>query len=302
LNILIGCDVDPALPGLLQTAPSGDIWKPLNLIPQLLQFVPALPPITWLIRCDDSVRFCTGDFASGYTLKKDLWQQLLNSGHEIGWHMHLLSFSAGATGFDFDPDPAWLTAAYEALSQHVAVRATRIGWDYGSNTLFRRLDGLGIWVDFSALPGNIAWFRAGRKTLVADWLRAPTEPYRPSAHDYQGGGRPSLRMLEIPITQFRTSHLEKIKRIGWRLRHGCTALRDLGRKTRMLTQRWYSLPPKGSSTWAFYFHPGDLTPTGINNLARNIDLLRSVPNVEFVTASALAREHMMSTDVSAGAV
>jgi hypothetical protein len=235
-------------------------------------------------------------------VKKDLWQHLLNSGHEIGWHMHLMSILPGAAGFDFDPDPDWLIAAYQALSDQVAVHATRVGWDYGSNMLFQRLDEIGILVDFSALPGNIAWFPAGSKTLVVDWLRAPTEPYRPSAHDYQRCDTPSLRMFEIPITQFRGSHLEKIKRIGWRLRHGCTALRGIGRKARLLTQRWYSLPPKGSSTWAFYFHPEDLTPVGVSNLARNIDLLRTVPDVEFETASALVRKYMMSTDVSAGLI
>ncbi len=292
MNILIGCDVDPVLPRMLLAPPSGGIWKPLDLIPQLLQIVPKLPPITWLIRCDESVRFCTGDFASGYIVKKDLWQHLVNSGHEIGWHMHLMSFLPSAAAFEFDPDPQWLVAAYQALSGQSVVRATRVGWDFGSNTLFRKLDELGIVIDFSALPGNIAWFAVGSKTLVVDWLHAPSEPYRPNTHDYQRCGTPSLHMVEVPITQFRGSHLEKIKRIGWRLRHGCTALRGIGGKTRFLTQRWYSLPPKGSSTWAFYFHPEDLTPVGIGNLVRNIDLLRTVPNVNFVTASDLVPKHL----------
>lgn len=285
MKVLIGCDVDPVLPGILRTVPPGNIWKPLDQIVQLMEVVPALPPITWLIRCDESVRFCTGDFASGYLLKKKFWQELVNSGHEIGWHMHLLSLSQATADFEFDPDPAWLTAAFEALAQHVAVRSTRIGWDYGSNRLLQRLDRLGIQVDFSAMPGCIAWFQAGRKTLVVDWLRAPIEPYRPSADDYQSSGTPSLHMLEIPIAQFRTSHLEKIKRIGWRFRHGCTSFRGIGRKTRMLTQPWYDLPPNDSSTWAFHFHPEDLSPAGIYNFARNVEFLRSLPNVEFVTAS-----------------
>ena len=47
-----------------------------------------MPPITWLIRSDESVRFATGDFASGYRLRQELWNSLASRGHQLGWHMH----------------------------------------------------------------------------------------------------------------------------------------------------------------------------------------------------------------------
>lgn len=263
----------------------GDIWSPLRLIRNLVETAD-LPPVTWLIRSDDSVRYCTGDFASGYLRDKELWRSLLDLGHEIGWHMHLMSFNDATGRFGFDPDPEWLLEAYEALAQHVEVRATRMGWDYGSSILFRRLDDLGIRIDFSALPGNIAWFEAGDDTVVVDWLRCPDKPYRPCVRDYQSQGSPELSILEVPVTQFRNSALGRVKRFGWRLCHGNAELRGLNRKTRVITKKAQRLPPMDSDVLAFYFHPEELTPQGIRDLLANIDLLKRLPGVEFLTASA----------------
>jgi hypothetical protein len=242
--------------------------------------------MTWLIRADDSVRYCTGGFDTGYLRARELWQSLLDSGHEIGWHMHLMSRNPKSGRFGFDPDPGWLPEAYESLSRHVVVRTTRIGWDYGSNLLFQRLDELGIRTDFSALPGNLAWFRAGEDTVVVDWLRCPTKPYHPSVRDYQSRGSPALQMLEVPITQFRNSPLGWIKRLLWRLYHGRVELRGLDRKTSVLTKRGYALPEADSDVLAFHFHPEELTPQGIRDMLANISQLKMLPGLEFLTASA----------------
>jgi hypothetical protein len=288
VKIVLGCDVDPVLPAVLERPPNEDIWACLD---GLAEFVALrrleLPPITWLIRADESVRFATGDFASGYLTRRALWQTLQQNGHELGWHMHLASFDQGRRCFAFDPDPPWLTSAFQALSQYFAVTATRSGWDYANSLLFRKLDALGIQVDFSALPGNIVWPRVGRGKVRVDWLRSPREPYHPHRDDYQRPG--ALNLLEIPITQLPNSPVGIAKRFAWRMKNGSLSIAGLGNKTRLFTDHFAALPSASDALWSFYFHPEDLREDGAVNFLRNLDLLRSLPDVEFVTAMAARR-------------
>jgi hypothetical protein len=284
MKILLGCDVDPVLPPLLENRPGTDVWRCLGNIDQLVRAMGEdLPPVTWLIRSDESVRFSTDSFASGYTTREALWQSLVARGHELGWHLHLTSYDPRRRCFEFDPDPAWLGEARDALAAHYDVRATRTGWDYGSNVLFQRLDALGVAIDFSALPGNIVWHWAGHDKMTIDWSRCPATPYHPSPDDHQRPG--TLKLLEVPITQFENSLVGVTKRLGWRLRNGCYALSGLRRKTRMLTEAWSSLPRARGPVWAFYFHPEDLQGRGLANFRQNVEGLRMVRDAEFVTAS-----------------
>lgn len=214
-----------------------------------------------------------------------MWDALRAAGHELGWHMHLMSYDSSESCYSFDAEPPWLDDAFAALAQHFDLRSTRTGWDYCSNWLMRRLDELGVVVDFSALPGNVAWQFAGRKKIRIDWLRAASAPYHPAIDDYQGRG--NLRILEVPITGFPNSALGIARRIGWRLRHGCLSPRGLASTNRMLTQKWTRPPSHRSTVAAFYFHPSGLTDDGIKKFRVNLDILRGLSEVEFVTASAL---------------
>jgi hypothetical protein len=286
MKIVIGCDVDPALPHQLTRPPTADIWQCLENIERLLDAAHGeLPPVTWLIRSDESIRFSSGCFDSGYIAQEPLWRSLAARGHELGWHFHLMSFNPARGSFGFDADPAWLTAACVALRAHFDVRSTRTGWDYASTTLFRRLDALGIAVDFSALPGHIGWQWAGDDRLCVDWSRALDVPYHPADDDYQRGG--ALGLLEVPIAHFRNSPVELVKRAAWRLRNGSVTMSGMRRKTRMLTQPWDGLPETRGPAWAFYFHPSDLHPEGIAACLRNINRLKELPEAEFVAASGM---------------
>jgi hypothetical protein len=291
MKVLIGCDVDPVLPPLLREPPREDVWECLGNLEGLLKAATGgLPPVTWLIRADDSIRFATGDFASGYRARKSLWQTLIGSGHELGWHVHLMSFDARRGCFGFDPGATWLSDACRALAEHYDVRSTRTGWDYADNALFRRFDALGVTTDFSALPGNMAWHAAGSDRLVVDWLRCPSHPYHPSPDDYQRPGK--LNLLEIPITQFPDSVIGIAKRIAKRLKHGSGCMSGLRNRTKMLTDRWDCVPLSGCTISAFYFHPEDLRGSGVENMLRNLERLRALPDAEFVTASA-ARQFLV---------
>ena len=288
MKVLIGCDVDPVLPGKLASVPAGRVWEPLDRIAALTSTMKGdLPAVTWLIRSDASVHFATGDYASGYLAYQETWSKLRQSGHELGWHMHLLSYSGTQGAFIFDPEPEWLSDAHGALNQYFPVHSTRTGWDFANNYLFHQLDALGVELDFSALPGNKVWSSVGGCRFVVDWLGCSERAYRPSLEDYRRPGVDSLRLIEVPITQFPNSGSGALKRLAWRLRNGCLSLSGLRNKTRMLTEPWQEMPHSDSDVWAFYFHPEDLIDEGIRNFVRNVEQLRGLPAAEFLTASAV---------------
>jgi hypothetical protein len=291
MNILIGCDVDPVLPPILDRRPEGDVWGCLDLINSLINRMGNdMPAVTWLIRADQSVQFSTDCFDSGYLNHRSLWDKLQGRGHELGWHMHTMSYSPSQEQFVFDPDPAWLTEAHERLASSFPVNATRTGWDYGCNALLSALDRFGVVVDFSALPGNVLWFSAGKVSVMTDWHDCPTSPYHPSARNYQRSGVDPLKLWEVPAAQFRRSLARTLPRGLLRLKHGYFSLSGLTNQTQLLTDHWRELPLQGSDVWAFFFHPYDLTETGIQNFQANVQRLQNLPDVEFKTA----------TEVSAG--
>ena len=288
MKILIGCDVDPILPAVLRHPPDTDIWEPLDQIERLVATMGEfLPVITWLIRSDESVRFCTESYASGFISRRKLWRRLTDRGHELGWHMHHLSFNRHHGSFGFDPNPSWLSAAHAALEEHFHVRATRVGWDYGSTVLFNSLDKLGIQIDFSAVPGNISWHRAGPDRVVVDWRRCPPVPYHPDRDDYQKEGPNALRLLEVPITKFSNSVPGMAKRCVWRIGNRCFSMTGLHNKTLKMTDPWPPPPVSRSGVVAFFFHPEELTEIGVSHFVRNVEQLRRLQGVNFVTASQI---------------
>jgi len=289
VNILIGCDVDPVLPPSLDRRPEGDVWECLNQIGMLLDAMGSdMPAVTWLIRSDQSVEFSTGSFESGYSSHRSLWDKLQEQGHELGWHMHTMSYSQSDKEFVFDPVPGWLTEAHGRLASSFPLNATRTGWDYGSNALLTSLDRLGIAVDFSALPGNALWFTAGKVKLMTDWRDCQPVPYHPSGDNYQRSGRDPLRLWEVPAAQFRRSLWGIATRGLLRLRHSCFSMSGLTNQTQLLTDHWRELPLEANDVWAFFFHPYDLTETGIQNFQANIRRLQNLPDVKFKTATEVS--------------
>ena len=288
MKILIGCDVDPVLPTILSEVPEGDVWACLDRIPLLVEELGSeMPPITWLVRADASVHFCTSDYASGYNDHRSMWDGLLSRGHELGWHMHLMTFDEAQGRFAFDADSPWLEEAHAALSEQLTIRSTRTGWDYADRELMGRLAQLGIRIDFSALPGAHSWIRSIGDVIQVDWLVTPRGPYRPSSKDYRRHGLSPISLIEVPITQFRASLSELAKRAAWRPLHGMPSALGLGNRTRLLTAHWPAPPEPTHDCMAFYFHPEELDDRGIANVRENLLRLRNVEGAEFVTASEL---------------
>jgi len=202
--------------------------------------------------------------------------------------MHHLSFKRDLGSFGFDPTPSWLSAAHAGLEEHFHIRATRVGWDYGSTVLFNSLEKLGIQIDFSAVPGNVGWHRAGSDRVVVDWRRCPAVPYHPDPDDFQKEGPNALRLLEVPITQFSNSFVGMAKRCAWRIGNCCFSMTGLRNKTLKMTDRWPLLPVSRSGVVAFFFHPEELTDVGLSHFVRNVEQLRRLEDVTFVTASQVS--------------
>jgi hypothetical protein len=122
--------------------------------------------------------------------------------------------------------------------------------------------------------------------ILVDWRRCPLAPYHPNAADYQAPGGASLRLLEVPIASFQANPGVVVKRILWRALHGESSMMGVAAKTCKMTAPWGELPRR-ANVLAFYFHPEELTSTGIANFTRNIAHLRERLDPEFVTASEL---------------
>jgi hypothetical protein len=154
--------------------------------------------------------------------------------------------------------------------------------------LFNSLDKLGIQIDFSAVPGNISWHRAGPDRVVVDWRRCPTVPYHPDRDDYQKKGPNALRLLEVPITQFSNSVLSMAKRCVWRIGNLCFSMTGLHNKTLKMTDPWPHPPVSCNGVVTFFFHPEELTEIGVSNFVRNVEQLRQLQGINFVTASQVS--------------
>jgi hypothetical protein len=288
--VVIGADVDPRLPGM-RRRPTWDPWDPLDLVPSLERALGSdLPPITWLIRGDDTIRHVTGAYDSGYVTRQPMWTRLQTRGHELGWHFHHWTYREQSDGFD--PHPDWLPAAHATLSRHFTIRATRTGWDYCNSDTMQRLSALGVAIDFSSLPGHLVWWSIDGERILVDWRRSPRLPYKPGRADYQQPGDAPLDIMELPIASFPASLTTMAKRGAWRLLHGTLSVAGISAKTFMITDPWPVAPkvPSGAGVLAFYFHPESLTGDGIAAFSRNLAMLKERFDAEFVTASdALSR-------------
>jgi hypothetical protein len=92
----------------------------------------------------------------------------------------------------------------------------------------------------------------------------------------------------VPAAQFRHSLAGTVIRGLLRLRHGCFSMSGLTNRTQLLTDHWHELPQQGSDVWGFFFHPYDLTETGIRNFQTNVQRLQNLPAVEFKTATEVS--------------
>lgn len=160
-------------------------------------------PITWFIRCDDSVAVTTGK-ASGLLQALDSFiQRRTCMGDEFGLHPHLYCFSQGRWVPEADPDKQkeQIERAAMAWERYFGSppRLSRMGEAVMNNTIANSLDKLGIEIDSSALTGR----RRFDNGFQFDWTNTPTSPYYPSVEDYRRpavNSEPAHHFVEIPFT------------------------------------------------------------------------------------------------------
>jgi hypothetical protein len=160
-------------------------------------------PVTWFIRCDDSVAVSLGE-ASGLLQSLDSFiLRRTAKGDEFGLHPHLYRFGQGKWVSETDPDKQkeQIERAAMAWKSYFgsAPRLSRMGEAVMNNTIANTLDELGIEIDSSALASRKRFDNG----FQFDWTSTPSSPYHPSMEDYRQpvtASEPAHRFIEIPFT------------------------------------------------------------------------------------------------------
>ncbi len=160
-------------------------------------------PITWFIRCDDSVAATTGHASGLLQALKDFVARRMARGDEFGLHPHLYECSDGKWTSQANPEgqKGQLESAAEAWKKYFGSgpRLSRLGEAVMNNEIAGCLDGLGIEIDSSALSGR----KRSDSGFQFDWTGTPTSAYRPSVPDYRRPARKDeaeRRFVEVPFT------------------------------------------------------------------------------------------------------
>ena len=218
LHIIIGCDTDPDRQDFVDGASVERLsWRGMSegipilkgMVDDLIDSDGRAPVFTWLLRVDEQIRMLHGEY--GWILQnfRRLLLDLESTGDELGWHPHFYRLDEKKKNwFQEINDVEWQTGmlhqAYDAYMKIFPDRArsVRMGWDYHNNATMRKLDELGVKIDFSAVPGLSTKATSSRKIHnVYDWYISPREPFFPSKTDYRRGvveGEESLSILELP--------------------------------------------------------------------------------------------------------
>ena len=160
-------------------------------------------PVTWFIRCDDSVAVTTGR-AEGLLQSLDTFvQRRLDLGDQFGLHPHLYRFNEGNWSSETTPEKQQeqIHRAALAWERHFGAlpKLSRMGEAVMNNVIAATLDTLGIQMDSSALAGR-SRFDNG---FQFDWSTTPTQPYYPAVADYRRPAsmeEPAHRFIEAPFS------------------------------------------------------------------------------------------------------
>lgn len=211
---MINCDADPIIEHLHESEFQNDtVWETtimriINLKNELRFFKDHFrnsPKITWLLRSDWQTHKIWGDWCYPARKYRNLWQNFVEMGDEIGWHPHLWKFDHGKNiWYQEIYNNSWirncLENGYNEISNIFDIKSVRMGWTFHNDFTMNLLSSIGLRYDLSALPGII---NNGNKYNIYDWKITPSHPYFPSKNNYRIEDKnPSnnLNLMEIPIT------------------------------------------------------------------------------------------------------
>lgn|GEM_PF-2735436 len=238
LYVAIGSDCDPDRPGY-----GGPLYSEKTLTwrgnEEGISFFSAFrekfserngyfPKITWNVRADRQIEMVHG--SAGYCLQKHdrLWNSLEKEGDEIAWHPHLWDWDDNAGKWyqkvnDYRFKERCFSTGIEAFRHVLGLtpHTVHAGWCYQDNETLAILSREGVRVDYSANPGQDTMGQQDMDRSL--WDRTPSNPYYPSAKDYQTQSEnkgENLTILEVPSTTGEHRGMNLLKVISDQLKHG----------------------------------------------------------------------------------
>ncbi len=162
------------------------------------------PCATWL-RVDNQIGEIYGDCGAILDRFEDRLRELESEGHEIAWHPHLHRRESGTWVQEHDAkrlETNLVTARRCSKPPRLDTRVRHVWGNYGSGPLMTILEGLGVEVDSSAVPG-----RQRRDDHVDfDWSKTPRTAHRfwCCPNDHRIPGTPAHTLVEVPCHGIRT--------------------------------------------------------------------------------------------------
>ncbi|UCC79543.1 MAG: hypothetical protein JSW64_14960 [Candidatus Zixiibacteriota bacterium] len=224
LYIVIGCDTDPDRQGFIDIIPGNKLsWRGMTEgIPDTKLAVMDIkdsggksPVFTWLMRADDQINIIYGAYNWVLENYKGLIEDLEKTGDEIGWHPHFYKHNdKHGIWYQELKDVSWqcrmLESAHKSFGEIFPgkPRSVRTGWLYHNNETMKKLDELGLKIDFSAVPGlrTNPVKKIKFHYNIYDWFSTGKECYHPSEADYRRAAREGERELSILEVPNFTSH------------------------------------------------------------------------------------------------
>ena len=215
LYIVIGCDTDPDRRDFIDNISGEKLsWRGMtegipetkSAVSHITDYTGKKPVFTWLIRADEQIKCIYGDYGWVLNEYKQFLNELENSGDEIGWHPHFYKYDVKhKIWYQELKDVSWqclmLESAYKSFNEIFPgkPRSVRMGWVYHNNETMKKLDELGVRIDFSAIPGLRTNLGKNIKFPynIYDWFSAGSEMYHPSDADYRRVARKGERALSI---------------------------------------------------------------------------------------------------------
>jgi hypothetical protein len=199
----------------------GKLLKALEYLEKLLDRIESRIeskiPVTWFIRCDDSVAALTGKVSGLLESLDNFIARRTAKLDEFGLHPHLYRFIGDAWISETDPNAQKEQIERAAIAWKnffgSTPRLSRMGESVMNNTIADTLSMLGVEVDSTALA-NRKRFDSG---FQFDWTGTPLTPYIPSKEDYRRpakGGESAHSFIEIPFTMLPIMGLRDHKPIN----------------------------------------------------------------------------------------
>lgn len=202
-NLLVTVDVDHD--GVaLENERTELTWRGLERLPDIKRLFQSFgAPVTWFVRADNQLRELYGSAGYLHLEHGNLWRDFAATGDEIAWHPHLYRLDEREGVYLLDGNEERCAAKLRQIhaeldEQGLRFQSVRIGEAFHGNALMHTLNGLGLKIDSTAIPG----VRRTDETRQFDWSPTPNEPYYPSPDDYRVPGPVGrqLSLLEVPLT------------------------------------------------------------------------------------------------------